>query len=230
MQLSVPNRTAPKNGSFNSKAASVKEWIDRLPMANIGATTRLLFEALTDLNYQDIPAQQRFKALELLRKPVEFVTDHMKKHFLGQPLPLADKNLKVARLSREITHSMATGYKVLVMEQLAGIGRSDRKLLITSIHRATKLLGSVLLKAYQVYESYPDSVWLEIHSLYRYAEANGLRVKRNIAGMPTAFTAEYGFIRHHFTLYFYDQANNLVAICDGDAARTLAALGFCVTG
>jgi hypothetical protein len=174
MQLSVPNRTAPKNGSFNSKAASVKEWIDRLPMANIGTTTRLLFEALTDLNHQDIPAQQRFKALEMLRKPVEFVTDRMKKHFVGQPLPLADKNLKVARLSREITHSLATGYKVLVMEQLAGIGRSDRKLLITSIHRATKLLGSVLVKAYQVYESYPDSVWLEIHSLYRYAEANGL--------------------------------------------------------
>ena len=174
MQLSVPNRTAPKNGSFNSKTASVKEWIDRLPMANIGATTRLLFEALTDLNQQDIPAQQRFKALEMLRKPVQFVTDHMKKHFVGQPLPLAAKNLKVARLSREITHSLATGYKVLVMEQLAGIGRSDRKLLVTAIHRATKLLGSVLLKAYQVYESYPDSVWLEIHSLYRYAEANDL--------------------------------------------------------
>jgi hypothetical protein len=60
------------------------------------------------------------------------------------------------------------------MEQLAGIGRSDRKLLIIAIHRAMKLLGSVLLKASQVYESYPDSVWLEIHSLYRYAEANGL--------------------------------------------------------
>ena len=174
MQLSVPNRTAPKNGSFNSKAAGVKQWINRLPMANIGATTRLLFEALIDLNQQDIPAQQRFKALEMLRKPVQFVTGHMQKHFVGQPLPLAARNLKVARLSREVTHSLATGYKVLVMEQLAGIGRGDRKLLVTAIHRATKLLGAVLLKAYQVYESYPDSVWLEIHSLYRYAEANDL--------------------------------------------------------
>ncbi len=174
MQLSVPNRTAPKSGSFNSKTASVKRWIDRLPMANIGATTRLLFEALHDLNYQDIPAQQRFKALELLHKPVDFVTDHMKKHFVGQPLPLAASNLRVARLSREITHTLATGYKVLVMEQIAGIGRRDRKLLITALHRATRLLSSVLLKAYQVYEPYPDSVWLEIHSLYRYAEANDL--------------------------------------------------------
>jgi len=174
MQLSVPNRTAPKNGSFNSKAASVNEWINRLPMANIGETTRLLFEALTDLNQQDIPAQQRFRALEMLRKPVQFVTDHMKKHFVAQPLPLAPRNLKVARLCRELTHTLATGYKVIVMEQIAGIGRSDRKLLITAIHRATRLLSSALLKAYQVYEPPPDSVWLEIHSLYRYAEASDL--------------------------------------------------------
>lgn len=174
MQLSVPNRTAPKSGSFDSNPASVRGWISTLPMANIGETTKLLYEALIDLNHQDIPAQQRFKTLELLHKPVHYVTENMKKHFIGQPFPLADSSLKVAHLSREITHTLATGYKVLVMEQIAGIGRRDKKLLITALHRSIKLLSLVLLKAYQVYEPYPDSVWLEVHSLYRYAEDNRL--------------------------------------------------------
>lgn len=174
MQLSVPNRTSPKNGAFDSKPTSVKDWIEHLPLANVGETTKLLFEALNDLNHQDIPAQQRFKALELLQEPVTFVTDHMKKHVVGKPLPPMMKNLKIAHLSREITHSLATGYKILVMEQIAGVGRKDRKLLVTAIHRSVKLLGVVLLKAFQVYEPYPGSVWLEIHSLYRYAESNGL--------------------------------------------------------
>jgi len=174
MQLSVPNRTVPKSGSFNSHPASVKGWIGTLPMANIGETTKLLYEALIDLNHQDIPAQQRLKTLELLHKPVNYVTENMKKHFIGQPFPLARNNLKIAHLSREITHALATGYKVLVMEQIAGIGRKDKKLLITAIHRSIKLLSLVLLKAYQVYEPYPDSVWLEVHSLYRYAEDNRL--------------------------------------------------------
>jgi hypothetical protein len=174
MQLSVPNRTAPKRGSFDSNPVSVKGWIGTLPMANIGETTRLLFEALIDINHQDIPAQQRFKTLELLHKPVHYVTENMKKHFIGQPFPLTEKNLKIAHLSREITHTLATGYKVLVMEQIAGIGRKDKKLLITAMHRSIKLLSLVLLKAYQVYEPYPDSVWLEVHSLYRYAEGNRL--------------------------------------------------------
>jgi len=178
MQLSVPNRTAPKSGSFDSNPASVKKWIDALPMANIGETTRLLFEALTDLNHQDIAAQQRFKTLELLYRPVRYVTERMKKHFVGQPLPPSPSSLKIAKLSREISHALATGYKVLVMEQIAGIGRKDRKLLVSSIHRAIKQLSAVLLKAYQVYEPYPDSVWLEVHSLYRYAENNRLHKTR----------------------------------------------------
>jgi hypothetical protein len=174
MQLSVPNRTPPKKASFDGNPASVKEWIGTLPMANIGSTTRLLFQALNELNHQDIPAQQRFRSLELLRKPVNFVTERMKKHYVGHPLPLDAKNLKIAHLSREIIQLLATGYKILVMEQIAGVGRRDKKLLITAIHRATKLLSAVLLKAYQVYEPYPQSVWLEIHSLYRYAENNRL--------------------------------------------------------
>ncbi len=178
MQLSVPNRTAPKSGSFDSNPASVRKWIDALPMANIGETTRLLFEALTDLNHQDIAAQQRFKTLELLYRPVRYVTERMKKHFVGQPLPPSPSSIKIAQLSREISHALATGYKVLVMEQIAGIGRKDKKLLVTAIHRAIKQLSAVLLKAYQVYEPYPDSVWLEVHSLYRYAENNHLHKTR----------------------------------------------------
>ena len=174
MQLSVPNRTPPKTGAFDSKPASVKKWIDALPMANIGAATRLLFSAINELNHQDIPAQQRFKALELLHKPVRFVTDSMKKHFVGQPLPMAASSVKIAHLSREMSHALATGYKVLVMEQIAGVGRKDKKLLTTAIHRAVKQLSLVLLKAYQVYEPCPANVWLELHSLYRYAENNHL--------------------------------------------------------
>jgi len=183
MQLSVPNRTAPKSGSFDSTATSVKKWIEALPMANIGGTTRLLYEALTDLNHQDISSQQRFKTMELLHRPVRYVTERMKKHFVGQSLPLASNNLKIANLSREISHALATGYKVLVMEQIAGIGRKDKKLLVTVIHRAIKQLSAVLLKAYQVYEPYPNSVWLEVHSLYRYAESNRLHKIRVPEGL-----------------------------------------------
>jgi cyclic-di-GMP-binding protein len=174
MQLSVPNRTAPRDGAFDSRPASVKSWIDALPMANIGETTRLLYAAINDLNHQDIPAAQRFKALEMLHRPVQYVGEHMKKHFVGQALPLPVKNLKIARLSRDMSLAMATGYKILVTEQIAADGRKDKKLLLACLQRALRHLSQVLLKTYQAYEPCPPPVWLEMHSLYRYAENNNL--------------------------------------------------------
>lgn len=174
MQLSVPQRSTPQNGAFDSRTHSVKVWIGTLPMANIGETTRLLFGTLNNLNCQDIPPQQRFRALEQLRRPVRFVTENMQRHFVGQCFPLGGRNLKIAHLAREITHSLATGYKVLVMDQIASTRRQNRKLLVMSIHRSIRLLSNVLLKAYQVYELHPDSVWFEIHALFRYAEENSL--------------------------------------------------------
>lgn len=143
-------------------------------MANIGETARLLFGALDELNHLDIPSQQRLKALEMLYKPVLYVTDRMKRHFIDQALPLTQKNLKIAHLSRKMSQSLATGYKILVSEQAVRTGRGDSRLLATAIHRALKQLGLVLLKTYQVYEPYPASIWLEVHTLYRYAESNNL--------------------------------------------------------
>lgn len=174
MQLSVPSRKTPQNDAFDSRAGSVKTWIDALPMTNVGETTRQLFSALNNLNHQDIPAQQRFKALEQLCKPVCFVVENMKRHFVGQPFPLNLKSLKIGHLSREISLSLATGYKVLVMDQVTDTRRPNRKLLVKSIHRAIKWLSAALLRAYQTYEPCPTSVWHELHSLYRYAEENQL--------------------------------------------------------
>jgi hypothetical protein len=157
-------------------------------MANIGETARLLFGALDELNHLDIPSQQRLKALELLHKPVLYVTDRMKRHFVDQTLPLARKNLKIAHLSREMSHSLATGYKILVSEQAGGGGRGDSKLLATAIHRALKQLGLVLLKTYQVYEPFPGTVWQEVHTLYRFAENRNLHQVAVVRGEQGAST------------------------------------------
>ncbi len=174
MQLSVPTRTTPENDSFDSRPASVKSWIEALPMANIGETTRQIYAAVNDLNHQDIAPQQRCKSMALLLKPIRFISDHMKKHFVGQPLPLPARNLKIAHLSRDLSLAMATGYKILVTEQLAPSARKDKKLLLVSIHHALRHLSQALLKTYQAYEPCPASLWLELHWLYRYAETNNL--------------------------------------------------------
>ncbi len=175
MQLSVPSLKKPDNNAFDSHATHLNTWIDNLPMANVGEATRQLYLALADMNSQKLPDTQRLQALEILTPSINYVTESLKKHFVGQGLPLTEKQHKVARLTRELTHELATGYKILVVEQQDGDKPfKDKKLFVKSIYHALRLLGSVLLKCYQTYTTYPRNVWSEIHTLYHYAETHKL--------------------------------------------------------
>lgn len=175
LHLAVPSRSNPDKNAFDSRAANLNKWIENLPTANVGEATRQLYLALADMNSQKITDTQRLQALELLTPPINYVTESLKKHFVGQGLPLSEKQHKVARLTRELTYELATGYKILVVEQMDGSkAYKDKKLFVTGLYYAMRLLGSVLLKSYQTYTTFPRNAWSEIHALYHYAEKNNL--------------------------------------------------------
>lgn len=174
MDQRTPARRAPTTDSFDSRPAQVEKWIAALPLTNLGETGRRLYGVLTETNQTDLPAEQRLAMLERLRAPWRTVAEAMKKHFVGQPLPLADKNRQIAELAQALTRQMALGYRIAAED--SGSRRSrfgDRRTGAIAIHRALGCLGTVLLRAYQAYAPYPAGVWGEIHALYRDAEADG---------------------------------------------------------
>lgn len=175
LKLDLPRRTPPGRDAFDSSPHRMKSWLGNLPLANVGEATRQIYTALLEMNGQDLPATQRFKALELMLPALESLNGELKKHFVGQALPLSDKQATVARLTRDLAAEMATGYKIVAVEQASlNILQQDRKVLVNSLYRATQLLGSVLLRCYQAYMSYPRGLWSELHALYAYASAHKL--------------------------------------------------------
>lgn len=172
IRLELPVRSKPGKDNFNIKTRKVEQWIDALPMANLGETARLIYSALTETNSLNYPAQDRLAFLEKLREPVQYVTDSMKKHFVGITFPLPEKNHKVAAATREIFNAMATAYKI-ALDDLSNSSSlfTDKKLLALLLHRAISYSNRVLLSAYQVYAPYPKNTWYELHQLYRFAES-----------------------------------------------------------
>jgi len=172
-ELAVPAQHAADIGSFDVRPKFMDKWITSLPMANLGETSRLVFKAVVEINRLEMPIQQRYKAMELLRKPCHYIVESLEKHFSGRPLPLNKRNRKISELARALLSELAVGYKIIA-RQIETSSRPDLKLLTNALHRAMSYQGLLLLRSYQVYAPYPRGIWKELHTTYHFIESYDL--------------------------------------------------------
>ncbi len=170
--IRVPSRHNPEKGSRETRPRKIQEWIEALPLANLGETSRQVLTALLEINSLNITHQDRYRIMELFRPTVKYISDSLRKHYVGQPFPLSERSRKVAELSRTIAAEMATGYRIILAEAGPAV-RIPVRTLATATHRALRYMGSILVNTYQIYDQYPEEAWRDIHQLYRYAEVSG---------------------------------------------------------
>ena len=195
--LKIPTLTKPDKECFDLRPKVADEWLNSLPRANVGETARRVFEALVEINRYRYPYQNRLHFLESARETILYITDSMKRHFVGINSPLPDKNQKIVAATREIHHAYAIGYLIAIEGYLSqNLFFSDNKLIATMIQRAMSSLGKVLLTCYQTYTPYPNGIWSEIHKLYMAAETHKLLTmnvvdEQNVHHIKTCINSEY---------------------------------------
>ena len=181
MSQILPNFPEPPLGEISRSqgvlSREIAIWIESLPLANVGETYNLVVGALTKVNDAGLPPQENFKVLELFRRPVQYLSDALKRHLLGMSFPLPFKASKVVAQLCDLHLAMANGYQGICNE-LLGLNshRQDFSLLGASLHRALKYRGQELLTAYQAYEAGLPGRWRNIHRLYETAERKGIQL------------------------------------------------------
>ncbi|MDZ7662411.1 hypothetical protein [Thiohalophilus sp.] len=195
--LEIPAQRKPGRQDFSLRPKKVDAWLDSLPKANLGETARLIYRTLNQTNRLQYPFMDRFRFLEQMREPVQYVTDSMRKHFLAMTFPLPEKNRRIAVATREIYAAMATGYKIAIEEMTRSHPLfQDKKLLASLLQRALTYTGRNLLTAYQIYAPCAPRTWQELHKLYAYAESRRLHKTvvsddQQLATDKTTLQAEY---------------------------------------
>ncbi len=171
----IPERMAAPAGSLLLDPREVSNWVSRLPVANVGETSRQVFKTIVEFNRLEIPHLNRLKIAELFRRPISYISDNLRKYYFDSPFPLSAKSRKIAVLNRELYTELALAYKIFIESALAdGTDKIDRKLLVVAMHRVMSLLNRVVYQSVIVYDPIPEGAWKEIHHLYSYAEQNGI--------------------------------------------------------
>ncbi len=174
----IPDRTLHTLSFCEPTPRHLGEWIEQLPMVNLGEASRQLYHAIIELNQLVVEPDVRIKLLELLRTPINFIGSALSKYYLNQPILLPEKAKKVSRLAMALDHHLATGYKIVVSDNSkldhSLTSRKTKKVSTLAIHRAISILTKSIVRACQLYIPAPERAWKEIHQLYLIAEANSI--------------------------------------------------------
>ncbi|MCU7906581.1 MAG: hypothetical protein KZQ76_12210 [Candidatus Thiodiazotropha sp. (ex Epidulcina cf. delphinae)] len=169
--LRIPDQVSPSGNPFFLNEKRITDWAKELPVANVGETSRQLFQSLRKFNRTRMPIKNRIQSAERFREPLSYVASNLNKHYLGARFPLSEKAHRIAILNRELHSGMATAYKAAIIDLLMDNRGEppDPTLLSLAIHRSISYLSRVILQSVMVYDPYPRRAWRELHVLHRLA-------------------------------------------------------------
>lgn len=173
--LTIPEQKIASLSFCESSPRGIRDWVNTLPMANIGEVSRQLYHAIIEINQLFTAPQTRLQLLELVRPRIDFVCAELSRHYLGLAIALPEKQRKIANLSQALQLHLSGGYKTCILEFLDNGGvDKHRKSIATACHRALSCLGATIVRAHQLYCPSPARSWLESHRLFRFAQRNRL--------------------------------------------------------
>ena len=147
---------------------ALQHWIDELPIANPGLSTRLLFDLLKEFNTLVMNAQFRLDALELLRASFLSTEDYLRFRLTKEGFPKSEDEQKIFHVLVEIEREFTLGYWITVKELThREIGWFQGKYVAMSIQRTISGLSHIVVTHYIMSVPVPDWVWIDIHSLHR---------------------------------------------------------------
>ncbi|KAB0505091.1 hypothetical protein [Pseudomonas lini] len=195
--LRAPIPTQSRLSFCEATPRDLKRWIANLPKANIGETARQLYQGLSELNQLLTPSDNRLQLLELLRPEVYYVCKHLERHFLHQAIVLDERSRKIANLCQALQSHLAIGYKQIVIRITPRFSKDRAPLLTQALQRAIHCLNGALIRATELYCPVPESLWLELHQLYRIGcqfQLQNLSVRDELASQTQSLSIEQTYV------------------------------------
>lgn len=180
-RLAVPKVSGERAVFEHDSEGKLRGWMDELPIGNAVQTAKELVSQLRIMNRAATKRAARFSLLEVLRPLVNDLAVTLTGHYKAASMPLNAEQQTQAELVLRLHNELATGYKLVVNEQLdaaeRGVTENISLLLQLGTQRAILSLGRELMESYRIYAAEPAHLWRDVHTLYRNAERFSLQAQ-----------------------------------------------------
>lgn len=176
--FSRPEKTLRTLSFCEPTPRHLSEWVEHLPMGNLGESSRQLYHAMIELNQLILDPETRIKLIEILRPPIQQVCKSLTKYYLNQPVVLPAKARKVSRLAMALDNHLMVAYKSVIEDRKrlnqTLLSKKPKKIIALAIYHAMSITAQIIVRAYHLYNPAPENAWHELHQLYLLAESNRL--------------------------------------------------------
>lgn len=176
LSLNVPDLEDKPLIQADTHPQKISQFIDSLPPASVLEAGAALQVEIQMLNRQRIAPDIRVKALETYRPTLINITETLATQYCSALLPLPESAQQHAALAESLWLELAYGYKLALIDQQNKLfSLSGSKSTAVMIQRAIEAMGQLAMVYYQTYRLLPESIWTDLHQLYRFAVQNSLQ-------------------------------------------------------
>lgn len=173
--LILPKQTGLFSMPRDFSIQAVDNWRSHLPLSNVAASAKALYEFSQDLHQARLEANERFTILSHLRPTLSYLGEILAKLYAEREV-LTEKQQLIAELVIALHFEMLNGYK-LVMDSALSSFITKRKLFTAALYNAMVCCEKILFDAYKHHRDPHSGIWHEFHILYLLAKSQKVNHK-----------------------------------------------------
>lgn len=173
--LILPKQTGVFSIPRDFSIQAVDHWRSHLPLSNVAASAKALYEFLQDLHQAPLQANDRFTILSHLRPTLSYLGEILAKLYAEREV-LTEKQQLIAELVIALHFEMLNGYK-LVMDNALSSFITKKKLFTAALYNAMVCCEKILFDAYKHHRNPHGGIWHEFHILYLLAKTQKVNHK-----------------------------------------------------
>ena len=155
---------------FDLRPATVKIWVENLPLGSTGETSKQLYRAIKQVNQQDNPYHRQLDFLETISPTLTLLYPRLSKYFTSVSLPLNKKTRNVIHVTSSLLTEVLSSYHIVLKTLLSNKPFGWKKHFSLALHHSLIYSSQLLCTKRLSYQPNTRGLWHEIFWCYKQAE------------------------------------------------------------
>lgn len=174
-----------------STVKAAKQWIENLPVADMGETASKIFHYLYDLNQSPLTPKIRLQILEAIKPTCVNTLSSLATVYIHSPLKYSQKLQSASELVHAIASETIFGFNTVIEDlhdNSVDFDKYQKTILPAACANSLQFQGFVQLQRYQLYKTVGAKLWQQQNIIYKLAQKHGLlehKLKKDSAELGT---------------------------------------------